>query len=185
MKQWIATVAAAVLVVGIGGYAIFLTAKSQDPPPLSAHEPVWTEAAWPFPIDQWGQGWAYQMQGRRLRGRGQSLPPAENRLLQRQTGVADDAELDRVSDLDLFGSERSALTPGQPITVHWMKGRSRGYKVGRASGKSVLALAFNDKCDVIVATVIAGDEPAAQEQAVLQFLNGDLVMHWAEQVLGL
>jgi hypothetical protein len=29
---------------------------------------------------------------------------------------------------------------------------------------------------VIVATILAGDEPATQEQAVLEFLNGDLVL---------
>jgi hypothetical protein len=38
---------------------------------------------------------------------------------------------------------------------------------------------------VIVATVVAGNEPTAQEQAVLEFLNGDLMLHWAEAVLGL
>jgi hypothetical protein len=65
-----------------------------------------------------------------------------------------------------------------------MKGRSRGYTVGAASAKSVLSLAFNDRCDVIVATVVAGAEPVAQEQAVLAFLNGDLMLHWAEVILG-
>jgi hypothetical protein len=66
-----------------------------------------------------------------------------------------------------------------------MKGRSRGYAVGARSAKSVLSLAFNNRCDVIVATVVAGDAPVAQEQAVLEFLNGDLVLRWAEVVLGL
>jgi hypothetical protein len=33
--------------------------------------------------------------------------------------------------------------------------------------------------------VDAGDEPVAQEQAVLEFLNGDFVLRWAEAVLGL
>jgi hypothetical protein len=99
--------------------------------------------------------------------------------------VADDEELDRVSDVDLVGSERSALGPGRPITVQFMKGRSRGYKVGAPSAKAVLSLAFNNRCDVIVATVVAGNEPTAQEQAVLEFLNGDLVVHRIEEVLGL
>jgi hypothetical protein len=49
----------------------------------------------------------------------------------------------------------------------------------------VLSLDFNNRCDVIVATVVAGAEPLAQEPAVLEFLNGDLVLHWAEQLLGL
>jgi hypothetical protein len=69
--------------------------------------------------------------------------------------------------------------------VHGMKGRSRGYAVSAPSAKSVLSLAFNNRCDVVVATVVGGDAPVAQEQAVLEFLNGDLVLHWAEQVLGL
>jgi hypothetical protein len=63
-----------------------------------------------------------------------------------------------------------------------MKGRSRGYKVAPSgserSAKFLLSLAFNpfnETCDVIVATVVAGDPLAAQEQAVLEFLDGDLV----------
>jgi hypothetical protein len=96
--------------------------------------------------------------------------------------VADDEELDRVSDLDLVGSERKALGPGRPITVHWMKGRSRGYTVGAPPAKSVVSLAFNSRCDVIVATILAGDEPATQEQAVLEFLNADLVLSYAQAV---
>ena len=48
----------------------------------------------------------------------------------------------------------------------------------------MLSLAYNDRCDVIVATLLAGDNPLAQEPAVLAFLNGDEMRHWAEQVLG-
>ncbi len=38
---------------------------------------------------------------------------------------------------------------------------------------------------MIVATVVPGHAGAAPEEAVLAFLNGDLMRHWAEQVLGL
>jgi len=39
---------------------------------------------------------------------------------------------------------------------------------------------------VIVATIAVGDnEPAAQETAALEFLNSDLVLHWAQTSLGL
>jgi len=38
---------------------------------------------------------------------------------------------------------------------------------------------------VAVATVVAADDPVAQEAAVLEFLNGDLVLNWAKVVLGL
>jgi hypothetical protein len=179
MSKWILT--AVMLVAGIGGYAIFLAAK----PPEDTRRPVWTEAAWPFPIDQWGQGWAYQCKAADCGIDVSLYLRPKIGFCNCQTGVADDEELDRVSDVDLVDSERSALGPGQPITVQWMKGRSRGYTVGAPSAKSVLSLAFNNRCDVIVATVLASDDPVAHEQAVLEFLNGDLMLHWAEQVLGL
>jgi hypothetical protein len=48
----------------------------------------------------------------------------------------------------------------------------------------VLAIAFNDKCDVVVATVLS-EQAAAAERAALSFLNSDLVLRWAEKELGL
>jgi hypothetical protein len=69
-----------------------------------------------------------------------------------------------------------------------MKGRSRSYAVGGRvpSAKSLLSLAFNDRCDAIVAiAVVEGDRASAQELAMLEFLNGDLVLRWAESALGL
>jgi hypothetical protein len=187
MSMRIVTAAAVALVAGIGGgYAIFLVAKpAADMQRTSSRDqPVWTESTWPFPIDQWGQGWAYQCKAADCGIEVNLYLRPKIGFCNCQTGVADDEELDRVSDVGLVGSESSALGPGRPITVHWMKGRSRGYTVGAPSAKSMLSLAFNDRCDVIVATVVAGDAPVAQEQAVLEFLNGDLVLHWAETVLG-
>ena len=188
MRKRIQTFAAALaLIAGIGGCAGFLAAEAPfDWHHLSSRDrPVWTEVVWPFPVDEWGGGWAFQCKAADCGIDVNLYLRPKIGFCNCQAGVADDEELDRVSDLDLVGSDRKALGPGRPITVHWMKGRSRGYKVGAPSAKSVLTLAFNNRCDVVVATVVAGDEPVAQEQAVLAFLNGDLVRHWAEAVLGL
>jgi len=191
MSKRIATAAAVVLAAGIGGYAVFLAAKPPDDMQRmssgdrsSRGQSVWTEAAWPFPIDQWGQGWAYQCKAADCGIDVNLYVRPKIGFCNCQTGVADDEELDRVSDAELVGGESSALGPGRPIAVHWMKGRSRGYRVGAPAAKPVLSLAFNDRCDVIVATVVAGNAPVAQEQAVLEFLNGDLMLHWAEAILG-
>ena len=186
IKQTV-TVAAALLVGAIGGYAVFVAASSPEDTHriASGDRPVWSEAQWPFPTDEWGGGWAFQCKAADCGIDVKLYLRPKIGFCNCQTGAADDEELDRVSDLDLIGSERSALGPGRPITVHWMKGRSRGYKVGAPSAKPVLSLAFNSRCDVIVATVLVGDEPVAQEQAVLEFLNGDLVRQRAEAVLGL
>jgi hypothetical protein len=181
----IAALAAVALAGAVGGY--FLTAKLPTDTNLAAapSQPVWTEATWPFPIDQWGQGWAYQCKAADCGADVAVYLRPKIGFCNCQTGVADDQELDRVSDLDLVGGERSARGLGRPIMVQGMKGRSRGYAVGAGSVKSVLALAFNNRCDVVVATVVAGDAPVAQEQAVLEFLNGEVMLHWVEQMLGL
>ena len=103
--------------------------------------------------------------------------------------MADDQELERLSDFHLMGDKIAVLADGRPIAVAWMKGRSRAYAVAkpaRAGDKSALSVAFNDRCDAIVATVVLGhDRPAAIEPGVIEFLNGDTVLRWAEVTLGL
>jgi hypothetical protein len=149
---------------------------------------VWTETKWPFPIDQWGTGRAYSCKAADCGSEVTLYLRAKLGFCNCTTGVADDEELERVSDLEFAGAQRATLGDGRPITVHWMKGRSRSYAVrDRAvAAKSALALAFNDRCDAIVATaLIANDRPDAQERTVLEFLNGDRVRKWAETALGI
>ena len=182
---------AVVVVLGLAGATAgyFLQSQPTDNG-LAVASParaVWTEMKWPFPIDQWGPGRAFTCKPADC-GTGVTLYlRAKIGFCNCETGVADDEELDRIGDLDLVDSQSSALGPGRPITVHWMKGRSRGYALGGGqSAKSVLSVAFNDRCDAIVATaVVEGDRTGAQEPAVLEFLNGDLVRRWAELTLGL
>jgi len=104
------------------------------------------------------------------------------------TGVADDADLDRMSDFDLVGGEVSPLGAGRPITIAWMKGRSRAYTLVARDRprKSAISIVFNDRCDMIVATVVLPhDRPAAIEPGVVAFLNSKPVVHWAELALGI
>lgn len=187
---------ALIIVVALGlagaaaGYSIMLTSQPSDDAKAAAATsvPVWTEAKWPFPIDQWGMGRAFNCNPADCGTGVMIYLRAKVGFCNCTTGVADDEELERVGDIDLVGSQSSALGPGRPITVHWMKGRSRSYAVdGRIlSAKSALSIAFNERCDAIVATaVVEGDRASAQEPAVLEFLNGDLVRHWAELTLGL
>ena len=69
-----------------------------------------------------------------------------------------------------------------------MKGRSRGYSIGGTNppGKSALSVAFNDRCDAMVAMVVTDhQQPSVIEPAVIEFLNSKTVLHWAEVTLGL
>jgi hypothetical protein len=64
-----------------------------------------------------------------------------------------------------------------------MKGRSRAYAL--APGKSALSVVFNDRCDMIVATVVLPHDRAVTiEPGVMEFLNSRSVLHWAEIASG-
>jgi hypothetical protein len=80
------------------------------------------------------------------------------------------------------------LSEGRAITVGSMKGRSRPYQVDMRYGpvRTALAIAFNDKCDVVVATVGAERRHLVNaERLGLDFLNSDRVLRWVETELGL
>ena len=105
-----------------------------------------------------------------------------------ETGIADDDTLERMSDLPLIGKSHEALAPGHDIAVGGMSGRSRPYRISDSAqaAKSALALAYNDRCDMVVATAMTRDERAADvEQAVLAFLGTDPIKTWVETKLGL
>jgi hypothetical protein len=150
--------------------------------------PVWTEVQWPFPIDQWGKGKAFQCKGADCGTEVNVYLRAKIGFCNCTTGVADDEELERLSDFDLVGGDVAAQGDGRPISVAWMKGRSRSYALTAKNrpGKSALSVAFNDRCDAIAATAVLGhDQPGAVEPAVIEFLNSKTVLRWAEVTLGL
>jgi hypothetical protein len=187
------TAIAAVVAFGLGGlvsvFAFFtLALPERGGAVVTPSHPVWTEAQWPFPMDEWGKGKAFRCNAADCGAEVNIYIRAKIGFCNCTTGVSDDEELDRLTDFNLMGDKPSGLGPGHPINVAWMKGRSRSYAVTDPyrAGRSVLAVAFNDHCDAIVATVmIAHDRPAALEPGVIAFLNGKTILSWAEQTLGL
>ena len=94
----------------------------------------------------------------------------------------------RQSDERGVDLEFSPFGAGRPITVGWMKGRSRAYAITspRRPANSAISIVFNDRCDMIVATAVAPhDRPAMIEPNVMAFLNSRTVLHWAELALGI
>ena len=153
----------------------------------TATVPVWTEMAWPFPIDPWGKGKAFRCKAADCGAEVNIYLRAKIGFCNCTTGVADDEDLDRMGDLVLVG-EVSPLGTGRPISIAWMKGRSRAYTLNARNplGKTAISVVFNERCDMIAATAVLGhDRPAAIEPSVIEFLNGNTVMRWAEITLGL
>jgi hypothetical protein len=181
MNKLLAIVAGAALVLGGSAGAIALLRSPAD----RTHQPVWTEVQWPFPIDQWGRGKAYRCKPADCGAEVNLYLRAKIGFCNCVTGVSDDTELDRMSDFDLVG-EASPLGAGRPINVGRMQGRSRAYALRKPAGQTAISVAFNDRCDMVVATaVVPNDRPAAIEPDVIAFLNSPTVLRWAEITLGI
>ena len=179
---------AVVVAFGLGGALGAFALLPRTTSAVAVVKPLWTEVQWPFPTDQWGRGRAYQCKPGDCGGEVNLYLRVKLGSCNCATGVADDAELDRMSDFDLIGGEVSPLGGGREIKVASMSGRSRGYAItGRLRpGKSVLTVAFNERCDMVVATALLPHElPAAIEPGVIEFLNSRPVMQWVEVAMGL
>ena len=180
---------AAGLIGAIAGYlasAIPWPAGKVTSDTSDAH--LWTEVKWPFPVDQWGTGRAFACKTSDCGAELKLYLRAKLGACNCTTGVADDDDLDRMSDFDLVGGEVSPFGVGRPVTIAWMKGRSRAYALTAHNrpGRSALSVVFNDRCDMIVATVVLPhDQPATIEPTVMEFLNSRTVLHWAELALGI
>lgn len=154
----------------------------------SSGHAAWTEVVWPFVADEWGKGKAFHCKASDCGTEINVYIRAKIGYCNCTTGVADDDELTRLSDFVLMGEYIDQLGPGRPIRVAWMNGRRRSYAVAKPlrSGSSAISVAFNDRCDAIVATAMIGDTRAdAVEPAVIALLNGDTVIRWVEVTLGL
>src|SRR5262249_5100557 len=127
-------VAAGLAAAGAGVFAL-VSARVADQATADASPArvAWTEVRWPFPIDQWGTGRAFACKAADCGSEVSLYLRAKLGSCNCTTGVADDADLDRMSDFDLVGGEVSPLAAGRPIMVGWMKGRIRGYLLTAAN----------------------------------------------------
>ena len=158
------------------------TAFAPSATPGQVQEAIWSKEKWPFPIDQWGTGEAFGCASAQCGGGVHVYLRAKIGFCRCATGVSDDDEIERVGDVGLIGADYAALAPGQPVAAGILAGRERLFRVLRPLRPpiSVLEVALSNKCDAIVATVLAErDMEAAQENAALEFLRGDIVQHWA------
>jgi len=183
----VAGIAVAAAAMGCGLAAALAWSGLPRHAAATATAPVWTEVAWPFPIDQWGKGKAFRCKAADCGAEVNLYLRAKIGFCNCTTGVADDEDLDRMGDLVLVG-EASPLGTGRPISIASMKGRSRAYTLNARNppGKTAISVVYNERCDMIAATAVLGhDRPAVTEPSVIEFLNSNTVMRWAEITLGL
>ena len=180
--------ALAIAAVGLGIVAVSAAVFGMRAPVHPAvADAAWTEAKWPFPIDQWGVGRAFACAPEDCGAKVDLYVRPKIGFCNCATGVSDDAELERVADVELLRVRSRPAGPGRPIKVGWMRGLSRSYLAPeRAAGENVVSVAYNDQCDVVVAVARLGNgDPAVLEPAILAFLNTNPMVLWAKTELGL
>jgi len=71
-------------------------------------------------------------------------------------GVADDDEVDRLTDFEFLGGPSRPLEPGHPVKFSDMAGRMRAFTVqsAEASSRQAVSLVVAKDCDALVATLI-------------------------------
>jgi hypothetical protein len=180
-------VAAAFTLGGLAGAFALLAQTRGSEATTTASDSAWREVAWPFPMDQWGKGTAFEC---RASGCGADVTVylrAKIGFCNCKGGLADDTDLDRVSDFDLFGGALYAQAPGQPISVAWLKGRVRPFAIRNGwDDATMLSVGLHDHCDALVVTAVLSRGKLAQaEPKVRGFLNSKTVARWAEDALGL
>ena len=188
-RALVSATAIGIAVLVLGSAAVFgvLAPANTAATSTTAIEPIWTEAKWPFPMDQWGLGKAFVCSAADCGAQVNVYVRPKIGFCNCATGVSDEAELERVADTELLRAKTRALGSGRPIKVGWMRGLTRSYSAfDGETGERLVSIAYNDECDVVVAVArFANGNPAVLEPAVLAFLNTNTMVLWAKKELGL
>jgi len=172
-------VLSALLLVGLFGYSTFVQWYEAW---MAEYGPGWHQTAWPFPRDAFPPGRGWRNGDMRVYVR-----PKLGFCGNCDTGVVDDYEVDRVTDVDLLDPDFIPVAEGSQLHITDLPGRGRIYKLkGKTKdGQPLLAegIAVSLKCDLVVAIVVGKvDDPAVRKQAH-QFLESNTVQVWVNKIL--
>jgi len=183
-----AAVATAFAFGGVAAVLLYFAPLLQRAGPIGPDHPVWIETKWPFPMDQWGEGKAFECKAADCGGELKLYIRSKIGFCSATIGVADDNELERLSDFDFMKGATVALGDGREIKIGWMKGRLRAYAAAGLNRPpaSAISIAYNNNSDALVATVLLNDvQHNAVEPAIVEFLNGQEMLRWVKTTLGL
>lgn len=167
---------AGALVAGLAGFSTFAHRYKAW---MDEFGPGWHETAWPFLRDGFAAGRAWRNGDTTVYVR-----PKFGFCANCDTGVVDDSEVDRVTDVDLLDEKFTPVADGARIRITDLFGRSRLYNVATPDGtRTAEGIAVNYKCDLIVALVVGKlDDPAVRRQA-RDFIESNTVQVWLNRQL--
>jgi hypothetical protein len=171
----------------LGGAAFILAAAAiHDRWRGGAETEGWREIAWPFPRDAWPPGRAFRCIAAACGEGAELYVRPKIGFCNCTVGVADDNEVDRVTDLDLISERFVPLAAGEPIRFADMSGRARAYSLQLPDGRArpAVGLAVARGCDVVVA-VIRGKAVAAHDMqhSAIEMLSSDAMTRWINSAL--
>jgi hypothetical protein len=139
----------------------------------------WRRIAWPFPRDAFPPGRAWTRDGTEIYVR-----PKLGFCGNCETGVVEDSEVDRVSDVDLFDERFMPVGTGRRVQITDLFGRARLYRI-RKDGRERLAqgIAVSYNCDLIVALVVGKVDDETIAKAAHRFLETNTVQVWLNGLL--
>src|SRR5260221_13345941 len=113
----------------------------------------WHEIAWRFPRDGWRGGCAFNCAGELCGDDVELYVRPKAGFCNCDSGVADDDEVDRVTDLDLMSERFVALEPAKAIRFAGMPGRLRTYDLRMSDGlrHAAVGMAVWRPCELFVA----------------------------------
>src|SRR5438876_2460046 len=118
----------------------------------------WHEIAWPFPRDGWPAGRTFHCASELCGDDVELYVRPKAGFCNCDSGVADDDEVDRVTDLDLMSERFTPLAPGKAVRIADMSGRLRNYHLDMSGGPrhAAVGIAVSHRCDLMVAVGAGG-----------------------------
>jgi hypothetical protein len=150
----------------------------------------WRETVWPLRRDPWWPSKSFTCAKAACGAKLDLYLRVKVGFCDCARGIADDPELERISDFLELASRIHANSAGKKLDAIGLKGRSRPYTMV-ATGpeqlrRDAMLLGLNSGCDAVVATAIHdGGAPSEVEAAMVAFLARTEVLRWTRTALGL
>jgi hypothetical protein len=165
------------MVAGLAGLAAF--ANFYPKPDRDEELTGWRRIAWPFPRDAFPSGRAWKRDDTEV-----YIRPKLGFCGNCDTGVVEDSEVDRVTDIDLLDAHFVPVREGKRIQLTDLMGRARLYRIkkdGRERVAEGIAVAY--KCDLVVAIVVSPVADDAILRNAHRFLETNTVQVWINALL--
>jgi hypothetical protein len=165
------------MVLGLAGLAAF--ANYYPKPDRDEEITGWRRIPWPFLRDAFPPGRAWKRDDTEV-----YIRPKLGFCGNCDTGVVEDSEVDRVTDVDLFDERFVPVREGKRIRITDLEGRARIYRI-KKGGQERLAegIAVSYKCDLVVALVVGNVADDAVLKAAHRFLETNTVQVWINAIL--